>query len=176
MTIPTTTATAHRFALGMGIEVVACSGSIKVTADEAPGYVDITDPVRQFVQEAGVTLGLAVVFSRHTTAAIRINEKEPLLMQDIGSFLERLAPRDRRYLHNDFSIRTANMSQDECPNGHAHCQHWLLGTSEVIPVVGGQMMLGRWQRIFLVELDRPREREVVLQVLGLGGLKVTKEG
>jgi secondary thiamine-phosphate synthase enzyme len=176
MTIPTATEAAHRFALGLGIEVVACSGSIRVTAEEAPGYVDITDRVGQFVQEAGIALGLVVVFSRHTTAAIRINEKEPLLMQDIGSFLERLAPRNGQYLHNDFSIRTVNMSQDECPNGHAHCQHWVLGTSEVIPVVGGQMMLGRWQRVFLVELDRPREREVVLQAFGLGGLKVTKEG
>ncbi|MBM3944813.1 MAG: YjbQ family protein [SAR202 cluster bacterium] len=119
------------------------------------------------VEEAGVALGLVVVFSRHTTAAVVLNENEPLLMQDIGDFLERLAPRNGRYRHNDFSIRTVNMTQDECPNGHAHCQHWLLGSTEVIPIVAGKMSLGRWQRIFLVELDMPRERELVVQVWGI---------
>ncbi|MDP2953335.1 MAG: secondary thiamine-phosphate synthase enzyme YjbQ [Chloroflexota bacterium] len=155
--------TAHKAAL------VASAVSLKISTREAPGYIDITEEVARFVAEAGVFEGLVVVFSLHTTAAIKINEKEPLLMQDITSFLEQLAPRNSCYRHNEFSIRTVNMSQDECPNGHAHCLHWLLGTSEIIPIVSGQMMLGQWQRIFLVELDRPREREVVLQAFGLGG-------
>lgn len=58
------------------------------------------------------------------------------------------------------------MEEEECPNGHAHCQHLLLSTSETIPVLEGRFVLGVWQRIFLVELDRPRSREVVVQVLG----------
>jgi secondary thiamine-phosphate synthase enzyme len=81
-------------------------------------------------------------------------------------FLERIAPREGDYKHNDFVIRTANMTEDECPNGHAHCQHLLLGTSETIPIAEGELLLGQWQRIFLIELDRPREREVIVQVQG----------
>jgi len=107
-----------------------------------------------------------LVFTRHTTAAIEINEDEPLLMEDLKQFLLRIAPRDGNYKHNDFFIRTANMTEDECPNGHAHCQHLLLGTSETIPVVDSELLLGRWQCIFLIELDRPRERQVFIQVQG----------
>jgi secondary thiamine-phosphate synthase enzyme len=129
-------ANGQRFAVDLGgLGLLGTSGTLKVKTEGAPWALDITDRVAEFVEEAGVALGLVVVFSRHTTAAVVINENEPLLMQDIGDFLERLAPRNGQYLHNDFSIRTVNMSQDECPNGHAHCQHWVLGTSEVIPVV-----------------------------------------
>ena len=58
------------------------------------------------------------------------------------------------------------MNEDECPNGHAHCQHLLLGTRETIPIVQGVMDVGRWQSIFFIELDHPRQREVVVQVFG----------
>jgi secondary thiamine-phosphate synthase enzyme len=58
------------------------------------------------------------------------------------------------------------MTPEECPNAHAHLQHLLLGTSEAVPIQGGNLVLGRWQRIFLVELDRPRERKVLVQVVG----------
>jgi secondary thiamine-phosphate synthase enzyme len=81
-------------------------------------------------------------------------------------FLEQMASRNATYRHNDFSIRTVNMTENECPNGHAHCQHLLLGTSENIPIINGNLQLGRWQRIFLMELDMPRPREVLVQVLG----------
>jgi secondary thiamine-phosphate synthase enzyme len=97
---------------------------------------------------------------------VRINENEPLLLSDMEEFLKRVAPRELYYRHNDFSIRTENMTEDECPNAHAHCQHLILGASETIPVVEGELALGRWQRIFLVELDRPREREVCVQIIG----------
>lgn len=136
------------------------------TADRAPEFIDITDEVREILARSGVREGTVVVFSRHTTAAIVINEDEPLLLRDMAHFLERTAPPEGDYRHNDFFIRTANMTQDECPNGHSHCQHLLLGASESVPVAGGELLLGRWQRVFLVELDRPREREVVVQVQG----------
>ena len=118
------------------------------------------------MSKAAVRQGLVVVYTRHTTAAIKINENEPLLLQDMEQFLERIAPRNGDYKHNDFTIRTVNMNEDECPNGHAHCQHLLLGTSETIPIVEGMMQFGPWQSIFLIELDHPRPREVVVQVLG----------
>ncbi len=142
--------------------------SLKVLPERAPQLVDITDEVERLIGEAGVTSGFAVIFCRHTTAAIRINENEPLLLSDMEDFLSRVAPRDLYYRHNDFSIRTHNMTDDECPNGHAHCLHLLMGASEVVPLCGGKLSLGRWQRLFLVELDRPREREVLVQVFGGG--------
>lgn len=140
--------------------------TIKKTATRELEFMDITDGVREIVARAGITDGMVLVYSRHTTAAVKINENEPLLLGDMARFLQRIAPKDGDYKHNDFVVRTENMTEEECPNGHAHCQHLLLGASETIPVVDGDLLLGRWQRIFLIELDRPREREVVVQVQG----------
>lgn len=140
--------------------------AIQRVAHTAPEFIDITDEVAAAVEASGIQDGTVTVFSRHTTAAVKINENEPLLLRDMARFLETSAPREAEYRHNDFVIRTANMTDDECPNGHSHCQHLLLGASETIPVMGGRLGLGRWQSVFLVELDRPREREVVIQVLG----------
>ena len=142
------------------------SDTLLVTADRAPQFIDITPAVQDFIRRSGVSHGLAVIFSRHTTAAIKINEHEPELLKDMEAFLSRLSPAEAAYFHNDFSVRTVNMMEDECPNGHAHCQHLLLSTSETLPIVGGQLHLGVWQSVFLVELDRPRERTVVVQVIG----------
>ena len=139
---------------------------LRVESTRAPEFVDLTQLVRQCVEEANVGHGSVVVYSRHTTAAIKINENEPLLLQDMEQFLERMSPRNGNYRHNDFTIRTVNMTEDECPNGHAHCQHLLLGTSETIPIVEGAVQLGKWQSVFMIELDRPRPREVVVQVVG----------
>ena len=139
---------------------------IKVETHKAPEFIDITEQVRACVVEAQIRNGFVSVFSRHTTAAVKINENEPLLLQDMEQFLERIAPRNGNYRHNDFTVRTVNMTEDECPNGHAHCQQLLLGTSETIPVIEGITQFGRWQSIFLIELDHPRPREVVVQVLG----------
>jgi len=139
---------------------------LKHTASGAPEFMDITQEVKDVLARSEISEGSVLVFTRHTTAAIEINEHEPLLMEDLKQFLLRIAPRDGDYKHNDFFIRTANMTEDECPNGHAHCQHLLLGTSETIPIVDSELLLGRWQRIFLIELDRPRERQVFVQVQG----------
>jgi secondary thiamine-phosphate synthase enzyme len=140
--------------------------TIRRIASRAPEFIDITDEVRATVDASGVQDGTVTIFSRHTTAAVKINENEPLLLRDMARFLEGVAPPEGEYRHNDFVIRTANMTEDECPNGHSHCQHLLLCASETVPVIGGKPALGRWQSVFLVELDRPREREVVIQVVG----------
>ena len=139
---------------------------IQREAAEVPEFMDITDEVLAAVEASGVHEGTVTVFSRHTTAAIKINENEPLLLEDMARFLEQIAPRAADYRHNDFVVRTVNMTDDECPNGHAHCQHLMLSASETIPICEGEALLGRWQRIFLIELDRPRLREVVIQVHG----------
>src|SRR5205085_1895885 len=130
-------------------------------------FLDITDEVADLVRLAGIREGVANVYSRHTTAAICIQEAEPLLLEDLQAFLERSAPVHHHYKHNDFRVRTVHMHDDESPNGHAHCLQLMLGTSESIPVADGELLLGTWQRIFLVELDGPRAtREVVIQALG----------
>ena len=139
---------------------------MRIATQKTTEFIDVTEQVRACVDEADLSNGTVTVYSRHTTAAIKINENEPLLLQDMEDFLERMAPRYADYRHNDFTIRTVNMTEDECPNGHAHCQSLLLGTSETIPLIDGQLQLGRWQSVFLIELDHPRPREVVVQVMG----------
>jgi secondary thiamine-phosphate synthase enzyme len=137
-----------------------------VRTEFAPQFIDLTDQIQRVVDESGVRNGQAVIFSQHTTAAIRINENEPELLRDFVAFLERVAPQALPYRHNDFTVRTVNMTDDECANAHAHCRHLLMATSETIPVVDGELFLGTWQRVFLVELDHARERSIVVQVLG----------
>jgi secondary thiamine-phosphate synthase enzyme len=85
----------------------------------------------------------------------------------MARLLHQIAPHHGEYEHNDFTRRTVNMDEEECANGHAHCQHLFLSTSETIPIVEGRMVLGQWQRIFLIELDRPRERRVLVNVVGV---------
>jgi secondary thiamine-phosphate synthase enzyme len=139
---------------------------LKFHTTGAPQFIDLTDEVQQIVEDSGIQSGQVTVFSQHTTAAIRINENEPELLRDFVTFLERVAPTVGIYRHNDFSVRTVNMTDDECANAHAHCRQLLMSASETIPIVDGDMCLGTWQRIFLVELDHPRERSVIVQVLG----------
>jgi len=131
-------------------------------------FVDVTDDVARAVRSTGVQNGIVTIVSRHTTMAVRIQEAEPLLLEDLLSFLRRLAPANVHYQHNDFRVRTHHMHPDESPNGHSHCLQFLLGTSETVPVEDGQLVLGEWQRIFLVELDGPRpKREVLIQTVGI---------
>jgi secondary thiamine-phosphate synthase enzyme len=132
----------------------------------APYFIDLTDQVKAIVDASGIQHGQVVVFTQHTTAAIRINENEPELLRDFVAFLERVAPEQYPYRHNDFTVRTVNMTDDECANAHAHCRQLLMSASETLPIVDGEMCLGTWQRIFLVELDHPRERSVIVQVIG----------
>ena len=132
----------------------------------APEFIDITSWVAQCVAESEIANGFAVVYSKHTTAAVKINENEPLLLQDMANFLEKMFPRDHSYAHNNFEIRTVNMTENESPNGHAHLQHLLLGTSETVPVIDGEMQFGTYQSIFFIELDHARPREVMVQVVG----------
>jgi secondary thiamine-phosphate synthase enzyme len=145
--------------------IVSCE-ALEIETTAAPGFHDITDEVTAIVADAGVTFGQVTVFSSHTTAAIRINECEPLLLRDMARTLRQLAPSNAYYEHNDFGRRTVNMNEDECANGHAHCQHLFLATSETIPVMDGRMALGTYQRIFLIELDHPRMRRVLVNVVG----------
>ena len=138
----------------------------KVTTKSAPEFIDITNWVSECVSESNISSGFAVVFSKHTTAAVKINENEPLLLNDMAAFLEKIFPRKHDYQHNNFEIRTVNMNDDESPNGHAHLQHLLLGTSETVPVINGEIQFGTYQSVFFIELDHPRPREIMVHVVG----------
>lgn len=146
---------------------VVCE-SLEYETTGAPQFIDITDDVISVVERAGVQFGQVTAFSQHTTAAIKINEHEPLLLRDMARTLRHFAPPNAYYEHNDFSRRTVNMNPDECANGHAHCQHLFLSASETIPIIDGRIALGAWQRIFLIELDHPRQRRVLVNVVGAG--------
>lgn len=131
-----------------------------------PWFRDITEDVRAIVRASGVMFGQVSVFSQHTTASIILQEHEPLLLEDLRERLLAWAPPDADYRHNDFEIRTVNMHENEPENGHSHCQHILLGTSETVPVLDGDLLTGEFQSIFLVELDESRHRRVGVTVLG----------
>ena len=142
---------------------------LDVYAETEPDFIDITARVVDAVDQSGINNGFVIVFSKHTTAAIIIQEHEPLLLEDLGNTLERIAPKNVDYRHNDFNVRTVHMHEDECPNGHSHCRHMMLGTSENIPIIDGALPFGKWQRIFMVELDQEAEqpRKILVQVVGV---------
>jgi secondary thiamine-phosphate synthase enzyme len=140
--------------------------ALEFETSSAPEFIDITEDVARVVDASGVQFGQVTIFSQHTTAAIKINENEPLLLRDLARMLCQFAPANSYYEHNDFSRRTVNMNEDECANGHAHCQHLFLSSSETIPIIDGRITLGRWQRVFLIELDHPRDRRVLVNVVG----------
>jgi secondary thiamine-phosphate synthase enzyme len=132
-------------------------------------FVDVTDDVRDVVARSEVENGMALIYSPHTTCAILVNEKEHGFIQDFGSFIESLIPIEGVYRHDDLDARTENLEDDphDIPNGHAHLRHALLGSaSQTIPIVHGELQLGRWQRVFFLELDRARDRRVLIQVMG----------
>jgi secondary thiamine-phosphate synthase enzyme len=130
-------------------------------------FHDCTELIQTLVQQSGIQDGLIHIQSKHTTASVLVNENEPLLLQDMKRVLEKIAPQSDSYLHNDFSIRTVNMNDREDRNGHSHCKALFLPVSQMINIVDGQIDLGRWQRIFLLELDREKERMISVVILGV---------
>ena len=137
---------------------------IRIATERAVQFIDLTARIETIAAEAGIQAGLVNVQTLHTTTAIVVNQAEPLLLVDFDSLLSRTAPRDAPYRHNDLNVRT--LAQGERPNGHAHYQALLLGSSASLNFAEGRLQLGRSQRIFLVELDGPRSREVSVLVLG----------
>ena len=139
---------------------------LQIDTDRPTQFVDITDEIEAFVAASGVTHGIVNIQSLHTTTAIVLNEHEPLLLSDFSTLLARTVPRAFFYRHDDFGSRTVNLQPGERANGHSHCRALLLGASAAINVADGTLQRGRWQRIFLVELDGPQTREVSVLLLG----------
>lgn len=133
---------------------------------EAIDILDITADIQQQVTATGVTQGHVVVFSCHTTTALTVNEAEERLLVDIKTYLRKLAPPQNRYLHNDLHLR--DVPPDEPINAHSHLMAMTLGNSETVPILDGQLALGTYQSIMLVDLDGPRQgRTVLIQICGV---------
>jgi secondary thiamine-phosphate synthase enzyme len=130
---------------------------------------DITDEVNEVVATSGIKDGIACVYSPHTTCCVRVNEFEQGFMDDFAALLRRLVPQETYYAHDDWDRRTENICEEdmELGNGHSHCMSMLLGSAgESIPVRDGELLLGTWQRVLFIELDRERDRRWLVQVVG----------
>lgn len=141
---------------------------IRISTERPTQFIDLTDRLEAMVAEAGIRFGFVNVQTLHTTTAIVVNELEPLLLSDFATLLENAAPCGAGYRHDDMTARTVNVTPEERVNGHAHCRALLLGPSACLNVVDGRLLLGRWQRVFMAELDGPRAREISVLILSGG--------
>ena len=132
--------------------------------------IDITDDMKKFIADHKGKSGLLNVFTRHTTAVLKINEAEEGFRNDLKEWCDKNVSIDEIYRHNDLEHRdpkTMCDSKEECLNGHAHIRGMLMGnSSETIPVHNGKLMFGRRQRVLLFELDHAREREIIFSFVG----------
>jgi secondary thiamine-phosphate synthase enzyme len=122
------------------------------------GFTDITPEALRFLDEAGARDGVLLLYLRHTSASLTIQENaDPDVLHDLALALRRLAPEDAGWVH---SVE----GPDDMP---AHIKTMLTGVSLHVPVIGGRMALGTWQGIYLVEhRSRPHQRSILLQFLG----------
>ncbi len=135
------------------------SETLALSTKEGPQTQDITREVVAAVRKSGIRDGLACVFTPSSTSAILTNEFEPGLMtEDLPAALERLFPEGLVYGHE---------KRWRDGNGHSHVRATFLGPSLTIPVTHGELALGTWQQVVFLELDnKPRRREVLVQVVG----------
>jgi secondary thiamine-phosphate synthase enzyme len=138
---------------------IATATLVIETAGE--GFIEFTGDAKQFIAEARAGDGMLVIFLRHTSASLTIQENaDPDVQTDLMTALERLAPTDAGWIHD-------SEGPDDMPS---HLKALLTGSSLQIPVVGGALMLGTWQGIYLVEhRSRPHRREMILQFCGRKG-------
>ncbi len=120
--------------------------------------IDITPEVQEEISATGLEAGIALVFVPGSTAAISTIEYESGVVNDLYDAVDRIAPRDIRYAHN---------ARWHDGNGHSHVRSALMGPSFAVPFAQGQLILGTWQQIVLLDFDvRPRKREIIVQVMG----------
>ncbi|VVB70482.1 Uncharacterised protein [uncultured archaeon] len=120
--------------------------------------LDITGDIKRTLEESGLQAGIVTVFVPGATGAVTTIEYEDGLVSDMCDALQRLVPKDIVYAHNQ---------RWHDGNGHSHIRASLIGPSLSVPFAGGKLMLGTWQQIVFLELDnRPRQRRVILQIMG----------
>jgi secondary thiamine-phosphate synthase enzyme len=119
---------------------------------------DITEQASNAIKESKIENGLVTVFVSGSTAGITTIEYEPGLKHDFPEMLSRVAPKDIEYKHDDTW---------HDGNRHSHVRASLIGPSLTVPIIDGNLMLGTWQQIILLEMDtKPRNRNVILQMMG----------
>jgi secondary thiamine-phosphate synthase enzyme len=145
------------------ITATAIVTSLVTIETSGAGFVDLTAEVAKFVKDAGAREGAVTLFIRHTSASLTIQENaDPSVLDDLMTALGRLAPEDAGWTH-------ASEGPDDMP---AHVKTMLTATSLHVPVLQGELALGTWQAIYLIEhRARPHRREIVLQFTGGTGLK-----
>jgi secondary thiamine-phosphate synthase enzyme len=134
------------------------TGQLRFSTQGDGDVIDLTEGVASVVESSGVQAGVVSVFVPGSTAAVTAMEHEPGGVRDLRAALERLIPAEGDYAHNRLNNDT---------NSHAHIRAAIMGPSETVPVRDGRLGLGTWQQLVLVDFDdRPRERTVVVQVMG----------
>lgn len=136
-------------------------GEVSVRSSRRLEVIDVTREVRRLVRESGISEGLASAWVPHTTAALTVNEPDPDLWEDILEALARLVPVEGDYRHN---AKYSGLPGEQ--NAHAHILSSIIQPGIAIPVSSGDLDLGTWQAVLLVELDGPRTRRVRVTVLG----------
>ena len=136
----------------------AIVSSLLTVQTSGPGFVDLTAEIAKFVKDADAREGAVTLFIRHTSASLTIQENaDPSVLDDLMTALDRLAPKDAGWTHD-------TEGPDDMP---AHIKTMLTATSLQIPVLKGELTLGTWQAIYLIEhRSRPHRREIVLQFAG----------
>ncbi len=119
-------------------------------------YMNITPQVEAAVKKSGVKEGLVLVNAMHITASVYINDDEPGLLKDYDEFLEKLAPHDARYRHN----------QTGEDNGDAHIKRQIMGRDVTVAITNGRLDFGPWEQIFYGEFDGCRRKRVLIKVIG----------
>lgn len=140
--------------------------TLEFQTEKAFHFIDFTKEVKEFAKVTGIKEGFLNIQIMHTSAGLILNENEPFLLEDIKENLENNAPRSKNYKHNDLTERTVNVCEDECQNGHSHCNAIHLPATVLLNIINGEVQFGQWQSILLVELDSARFRKVQLQVMG----------
>lgn len=134
------------------------TSTITIKSKGEGDMIDITGQVANAVKSAGMQNGIITIFVSGSTAAVTTIEFEPGLKKDFPAMLDRVAPRDIEYEHD-------NTWHDG--NGHSHVRASLIGPSLTVPFSNKRLMMGTWQQIVVIEMDiRPRNRVVVLQIIG----------
>lgn len=119
-------------------------------------FINITDKAAELVRQSGISEGFVLVSAMHITAGVYINDAEDGLIQDIEEWLEKLAPYRQDYRHHATGES----------NGDAHLKSLLIHHEVIVPVTGGKLDLGPWQRIYYAEFDGQRRKRVILKALG----------
>ena len=147
--------------LPSAVSATTIVSSLLTVQTPGAGFVDLTAEIAKFARDAGVREGAVTLFIRHTSASLTIQENaDPAVLDDLMTALDRLAPENAGWRH-------ATEGPDDMP---AHVKTMLTAGSLHIPVLKGELMLGMWQAIYLIEhRTRPHRREIVLQFAGAIG-------